>query len=58
VILFDVYRGESIPAGHKSLAYALTYQTDEKTLKDEDVAKLRKKIVALAERELGAKLRA
>jgi phenylalanyl-tRNA synthetase beta chain len=58
VILFDVYRGDSIPAGHKSLAYALTYQTDEKTLKDEDVAKLRKKIVALAERELGAKLRA
>lgn len=58
VALFDVYRGESIAAGHKSLAYALTYQTDDKTLKDEDVAKIRKKIIALAERELNAKLRA
>ncbi len=58
VMLFDVYRGETIGAGNKSLAYALTYQTDEKTLKDEDVAKIRKKIIALAERELNAKLRA
>jgi phenylalanyl-tRNA synthetase beta chain len=58
VTLFDVYRGDSIPAGHKSLAYALAYQTDEKTLEDKDVEKLRKKIIALAERELNAKLRA
>lgn len=57
VRLFDVYRGPSIPSGTKSLAYALTYQTDERTLTDSDVAKIRKKIIALAERELGAKLR-
>src|SRR5262249_52904927 len=31
--LFDLYRGESI-AGHKSLAYALTYQADDRTLTD------------------------
>jgi phenylalanyl-tRNA synthetase beta chain len=55
--LFDVYRGGSLPEGTKSLAYALTYQTDEKTLKDEDVAKVREKIIRVAERELGAKLR-
>src|SRR6202022_3601912 len=30
--LFDLYRGESIPAGKKSLAYALTYLADERTL--------------------------
>lgn len=58
VTLFDVYRGNPIPQGHKSLAYALTYQTDEKTLTDDEVKKLRKKIIALAERECGATLRA
>ncbi len=57
VRLFDVYRGASLPAGKKSMAYALTYQTDEKTLTDEDVAKVREKIVRVAERELNAKLR-
>lgn len=57
-VLFDVYRGASIAPGHKSLAYALTYQTDEKTLEDKEVEKIRRKIIALAERELGAKLRA
>ncbi len=56
--LFDVYRGDPIPAGHKSLAYSLVYQTDDKTLKDEEVASVHKKIVKAAERELGAKLRA
>src|SRR5205085_3125948 len=29
VRLFDVYRGDSVPAGTKSLAYALTYQADD-----------------------------
>ncbi len=58
VTLFDVYQGAPIAAGHKSLAYALTYQTDEKTLTDDEVKKLRKKIIALAERECGATLRA
>jgi len=58
VTLFDVYRGDPIPEGHKSLAYNLVYQTDDKTLKDEEVASVHKKIVKAAERELGAKLRA
>ncbi|MAU08754.1 MAG: phenylalanine--tRNA ligase subunit beta [Anaerolineaceae bacterium] len=58
VELFDVYVGDSIDAGHKSLAYALTYQTNEKTLKDKDVAALRKRIIKSAEHQLGAKLRA
>lgn len=58
VQLFDVYQGDSIPAGHKSLAYNLIYQTDEKTLTDKEVAKIRKKIIGAAENQLGAKLRA
>jgi phenylalanyl-tRNA synthetase beta chain len=58
VRLFDVYRGEQIGAGRKSLAYALTYQAPDRTLTDEEVAKLRKKIVGRLEREVGAVLRA
>ncbi|MDX1995356.1 MAG: phenylalanine--tRNA ligase subunit beta [bacterium] len=58
VVLFDVYRGAPIPAGQKSLAYSLTYQTDDKTLTDKEVAKVRKAIISAAEHRLGATLRA
>ena len=44
VRLFDLYRGESIPAGKKSFAYALTYQADDRTLTDKEVDKAHKKI--------------
>jgi phenylalanyl-tRNA synthetase beta chain len=56
VKLFDVYRGEQIGAGQKSLAYSLTYQA-EKTLTDKEAAAIRNKIVKRLEREIGAKLR-
>jgi phenylalanyl-tRNA synthetase beta chain len=56
VALFDVYRGDSIEKGHKSLAYALTYQGDE-TLSDKQVKKVRQSIIFRTEKELGAKLR-
>jgi phenylalanyl-tRNA synthetase beta chain len=42
--LFDVYRGDSIPPGTKSLAYALSYQADDRTLTDKEVDKTHKKI--------------
>src|SRR5690606_30243540 len=58
VSLFDVYRGDPIPAGHKSLAYSLVYQADDRTLTDKEVASVHQRIVKAAERELGAKLRA
>ncbi|MBM3144201.1 MAG: phenylalanine--tRNA ligase subunit beta [Chloroflexi bacterium] len=57
VRLFDIYRGEQIGAGKKSLAYSLTYQHPEHTLTDKDAAGLRDKIVKRLERELGAQLR-
>lgn len=56
VRLFDVYRGEQIGAGKKSLAYSLTYQSD-KTMTDAEAAAIRTKIVKRLEREVGAKLR-
>jgi phenylalanyl-tRNA synthetase beta chain len=57
VRLFDLYRGEQIEAGKKSLAYNLTYQSTEKTMTDADAAAIRNKIVRRLEQEIGAKLR-
>jgi phenylalanyl-tRNA synthetase beta chain len=57
VRLFDVFRGEQIGTGKKSLAYSLTYQSFDKTLTDADAAQIRNKIVRRLEQELGAKLR-
>ena len=57
VQLFDVYRGEPIPAGKKSLAYALTFQAPDKTLRDAIVAKQVKRIVKRLQQELGAEQR-
>jgi phenylalanyl-tRNA synthetase beta chain len=56
VRLFDVYHGEQIGMGKKSLAYSLSYQA-EKTLTDKEAAAIRNKIVRRLENELGAKLR-
>jgi phenylalanyl-tRNA synthetase beta chain len=56
--LFDVYRGDPIPPGQKSLAYALTYQAEDRTLTDAEVAKVHQQIVKATERQLGAVLRA
>jgi phenylalanyl-tRNA synthetase beta chain len=57
VLLFDVYRGEQVGSGKKSLAYRLTYQAPDRTLIDREVAKVRGKIVRRLEREVGATLR-
>jgi phenylalanyl-tRNA synthetase beta chain len=57
VRLFDLYRGDQIGAGKKSLAYALTYQAEDKTMTDADAAAIRNKIVKRLEKEIGAKLR-
>ncbi len=55
--LFDLYRGEPVPVGKKSLAYALTFQAPDKTLSDEIVAHQVVRIVARLRRELSAELR-
>jgi phenylalanyl-tRNA synthetase beta chain len=57
VRLFDLYKGESIPAGHKSLAYALTYQADDRTLSDKDVDKAHKAIEGRLRNVLKAQIR-
>ena len=57
VTLFDVYTGDPIPQGKKSLAYSLTYQDPERTLTDKNAARARKKIIGAARHRLRAELR-
>jgi phenylalanyl-tRNA synthetase beta chain len=55
---FDVYRGEQVGPGRKSIAFAVSFQSAERTLSDDDAARLRQAIVhALADR-FDAELRA
>jgi phenylalanyl-tRNA synthetase beta chain len=56
VRVFDVYTGEQVGAGRRSLALALTFGASDRTLTDEDVAPARERIVASLA-ELGGELR-
>ena len=55
--LFDVYRGERLGTGRRSLAYRLRLQAPDRNLTDADVAAVREKVSAAAAK-LGADLRA
>ncbi|MEK7276308.1 MAG: phenylalanine--tRNA ligase subunit beta, partial [Chloroflexota bacterium] len=57
VRLFDLFKGDQIGAGKKSLAYRLTYQVEDRTLTGTEAAALRQKIVRRAAEMLGAELR-
>jgi phenylalanyl-tRNA synthetase beta chain len=57
VALFDLYSGEQLPAGKKSLAYRITYQSPEHTLTDDEVNKVQKQILDKLSKQLGATLR-
>jgi phenylalanyl-tRNA synthetase beta chain len=55
---FDVYRGEQIGPGKKSIAFAVSFQSPERTLTDAAAADLRARIVEALERRFAAVLRA
>jgi phenylalanyl-tRNA synthetase beta chain len=57
VQLFDIYRGQQVGEGKKSLAFNLTYFAPDRTLTDQEVQQLRKRIITLLDKELGAVLR-
>jgi phenylalanyl-tRNA synthetase beta chain len=57
VTLFDVYTGEQVGAGRKSLAYALLYQADDRTLTDAEVNAMHGEVVARLRQALGAEVR-
>lgn len=52
IVLFDVYEGDPIPQGHRSLAYSIVYRSKERTLTDQDVSEVHAQI----EEELGRRL--
>lgn len=54
---FDLYRGDQIGAGKKSLAYSIVYQAPDRTLTDDEVAKVRAGIIKQLETKIGAMLR-
>ena len=56
--VFDVYRGEPIPSGRKSVALHVSFQSPERTLSDEDARAIRERIVAALGEKFDAELRA
>ena len=57
VALFDVYAGDQLPRGKKSLAYRVTFQSPDHTLTDEEVNKVQQRILSRLSAELEATLR-
>ncbi len=57
VRLFDVYQGDPIPPGHRSLAFTVFYQAEDRTLTDREVAGLRERLIRAAAERLGAVVR-
>ncbi len=55
--LFDVYRGNQIAEGYKSVAYTLTYRNMDRTLTDEEVNEVQDAIVTGIKEEIGGTLR-
>ena len=57
VLLFDVYAGDNVPAGKRSLAYHVHFQSPDKTLEAEEVGRALEAVVQALEREVGGQLR-
>jgi len=55
--LFDVYKGDKIKAGKKSLAFKIIYRSDERTLELDEVKKLQADILGHLEKAVGAEVR-
>ncbi len=57
VSIFDLYEGERLETGKKSIAYSLKYFDPERTLTDEEVTKVHSEVVKAVEKKFGAVLR-
>ncbi|MGO8698046.1 MAG: phenylalanine--tRNA ligase subunit beta [Limisphaerales bacterium] len=55
--LFDVFRGQNVPAGQKSMAYAFIYRNAERTLTDSEVNAAHERLVAQLKETLAATIR-
>ena len=57
VKIFDVYQGENIEKGKKSIAFNVTYEPKDKTLSEKDIEDVSKKIISTVQNSIGATLR-
>lgn len=58
VEVFDVYMGEHVESGYKSIALSVTFQSFQKTLKDVEINMIHEKIMASLKKDVDAQLRA
>ena len=57
VKIFDVYQGDNIASGKKSIAFNVTLEPQDKTLSEKDIEEVSKKIISLVQETTGATLR-
>jgi phenylalanyl-tRNA synthetase beta chain len=57
VELFDVFRGKNVPPGQKSMAFAFTYRSIDRTLTDAEVNAAHEKVVEHLKQKLQATIR-
>ncbi len=57
VILFDLYRGESIPEGHQSMAFRIRYRSEDRTLTDAEVQEVHSHVIESLRNAFGASIR-
>jgi phenylalanyl-tRNA synthetase beta chain len=57
VTIFDVYQGDRLPEGKKSIAFSLRYFDPERTLTDEEVTKVHEQVIKAVEEKFAATLR-
>lgn len=57
VELFDVYKGDHVPDGHKSFAFSLFFRSDKSTLTDDEVNEMQTKILTNLQKQFAASLR-
>lgn len=57
VRMFDIYEGENLPEGKKSIALGITFQPKEKTYTDQDIENLMNKVIVAVKQKCGAELR-
>ena len=55
--VFDVYEGNNLPQGKRSIAYSLTFGANDRTLTDEEINPIIEKIIVGLEKTFSAELR-
>jgi phenylalanyl-tRNA synthetase beta chain len=57
VEIFDVYRGNGVEEGYKSIAVSISYRSNEKTLSENDITPIHKQVINQLSDKLNAVLR-